>query len=655
MRNLVFFYAAIIALSIVPHLQADDTPAVKVALPDGTVGTLAFSSRPTLAMCGDAVSDGNRTSWQCSDYKLDIAVNSVQGGYILAFQVSRSDGTAFELNTYSIRVAAPYSQDDAIWSYNRHAVHDILETDLESPVTYNTTPNFGIPFVALVNGSGVNQLSVGLVSQTHGVSIEGSLSQDASEYTFSIKQLDANQTSMYGDAFYISTAQSSWYNQAKTYSSAVDDMNGYTPLNIPPSAYNSTFDSWYWTFDIINQDLVWQLAQASHALGFKSYLFDSGWDTAAGELTRGLNGSTGDYYPPPSEFPDFQGLLDSIRNQLGMKVMLWMQQYALGRDSIYYPQLADSLSSILDDNGDLQQTEALCPRVANTGRHMQDLLGRIMNDYHPDALWFDWQDYIPSNCSATHNHDFASFGEGYNGTQQIILDTVRQHNPDTFMEIRWPFANLNNKQFVQLWQPDDSPGDSEEMRLGAMNMRPFSSGIVMGTDEMYWDPAISDEEAARFMSTVVFTGVPYFGPNLPALSQSQNEMLSAWLKFYEGHRKDLVSGEFSPYGNPNHPDQIIEGAKETFIYYGNRYPSVSLTKPDNRIYVVNASQSPTIDLMLSGLEEGVYTALISDLHLNNFEVKRFSAFENNIRLSVDLPVGGVLALSRVRVKSGLIM
>ena len=168
------------------------------------------------------------------------------------------------------------------------------------------------------------------------------------------------------------------------------------------------------------------------------------------------------------------------------------------------------------------------------------------------------------------------------------------------MEMRYPFANLNNKPYVQLWQPSDSPNDFEAMRLQAMNMRPFSSGVLMGTDEMYWDPTLSDTEAARFMSTVVFTGVPYFGSNFLATSPSPKKMLSAWLTFYGRHQEDLIDGQFEPYGNPNHPDQIIEGSTETFIYYGNAYDSVLLTKPNGFIYIVNASQSQSINLNITG-------------------------------------------------------
>jgi hypothetical protein len=163
---------------------------------------------------------------------------------------------------------------------------------------------------------------------------------------------------------------------------------------------------------------------------------------------------------------------------------------------------------------------------------------------------------------------------------------------------------------------------------------------------MYWDPGLPDEEQARFMSTVVFTGVPYFGPNLIAASQSQNEMLRAWLRFYEIHQSDLVQGDFEPYGDPNHPDQVIEGPKETFIYYGNGYDSIRLMKPNEKIYIVNASQSQNIGLNLTGLRPGTYDAVVSDLHLRDKRTTQFPVLADSTRLSIDVPTGCLLSLTR---------
>jgi hypothetical protein len=341
------------------------------------------------------------------------------------------------------------------------------------------------------------------------------------------------------------------------------------------------------------------------------------------------------------------GLLDGIR-ELGMRVMLWMQQYALGKESFYYPQLSGSLSYVVDQTGHPVETPTLCPQAWSTRRHLMSLFGRVLSDYRPDAFWFDWQEDIPAVCHAAHFHDSETFGEAYNATQRSTTELILQSNPEVFIEMRWPYANLNNKPYTHLWQPIDSPDDFEVMRLRAMVMRPFSAGVVMGTDEMYWAPSVPDSEAARFMAAVIFSGVPYFGPNLLAEPKSRSEMLKAWLRFYENNREDLVRGNFAPYGNRDHPDQIIESARAAFVYYGNRYSgTLRLSQASEKVYVANASRAAGIDLRLAGLKSGNYRVEISDLYLKTAKGPLTVYLDENVRLQFDVPVGGLLILTRI--------
>jgi alpha-galactosidase len=522
-----------------------------------------------------------------------------------------------------------------------------MTTSLEVPVEISTAPNSGIPFAVLVDGRGVNKLALGLMRPDRLLTLRGEPADATHSYNLSIETRETIATRRYEDTFYVSRAPQGWFHEAQAYTRAVDNSRGYTPLRIPESAYDPTYDSWYFTGDAINQDLVWELAVLSHELGFKSYLLDAGWDTTPGDYSLWIEGSTGNYRPDTDYFPDFSGLLRRIRTQLGMKVMLWMQQYALGRRSIHYPDLKDALTYVLDPaTAELDETMALCPRVSATRQHMVTLFQRILEDYQPDALWFDWQDYVPVECSAWHLHDNRSFGEGYNATQKTILRNLLERDPELFVEIRWPFANLNNKPYAHLWQPIDSPQDFHFMRLQAMNMRAFSSGVAIGTDEMYWRPELSDAEAARFMATVVFTGVPYFGPDLRQEPPSRREMLKAWLNFYLSNKSSLIGGTFEPYGDFNQPDQKIESPEATFIYCGRPYDGVvRLNTHSPRIYIVNASPSPGIDLRLSGLTPGPYSVEISDIHLNPMKTS-VVFLRRDYRLQFDVQVGCLLTLTR---------
>jgi hypothetical protein len=648
--HLTFLAIFTIAFALTPRFKASPAEGfpLSLQLPDGTRGRVNLSAEPEVNECRLSSSYEGKELWTCSEYSIELSSGRASGENLVTIALERKDRTPFSLYHAELRLSIPHAAGDGLWSYNRIPFPGILDTSLEVPVETSTSPNNGIPLAVLADRRGMNKLALGLLRQDRVLTLRGELTEAEHSYSLSIETKEVVTTRRYEDTFYVSRTPQSWFHEAQAYTRAVDHARGYTPLPIPESAYDPTYDSWYFTGDAINQDLVWELAALSQGIGFKSYLLDAGWDTTPGDYSLWLEGSTGNYKPDTDYFPDFSGLLRQIRTQLGMKVMLWMQQYALGRRSIHYPDLKDALTYVLDPaTGDLGETMALCPRVSATRQHMVTLFQRILDDYQPDALWFDWQDYVPVECSAWHVHDNRSFGEGYNATQQTILQNLKERDPELFVENRWPFANLNNKPYAHLWQPIDSPGNFQCMRLQAMNMRAFSSGVAIGTDEMYWRPELSDAEAARFMATVVFTGVPYFGPDLRQESASRRKMLKAWLNFYLNNKSNLIGGTFEPYGDVNQPDQKIESPEATYIYYSNPHESsVSLGTPSPRIVIVNASPLPGIDLRLSGLTPGVYRAEISDVYLNRQKTS-VVFLRSDFHLDLEVPVGCLLTLTRL--------
>ena len=646
---------ALVALFAAPPARSHgpDPFAVTVQLPDGAAVDLTFETDPALVDCRPVPGNDRRFAWVCSNGSLEVSIRAEAKVSLIDFVLQSRGSEPLTLLRYGARVLRKYTDGDGIWSYNHLPWRGMRDTTpIAQPFEADTSPNRGIPFAVIVDSEGTNRFALGLVHQDRLAELRGTLDPAASAYALSLTQVEAATAVRHANTFYCSAAPESWYSVAQDYTREVDRARSYVPLPIPASAYNPTYDPWYWVLDNLNEGLVWDLATRSRALGFKTYMFDAGWDVPPGQYELFLGGSTGDYDPPAETFPDFRGLLDRIRGQLDMKVMLWMQQYTLGRRSRYYPGLSDSLSYAADaETGEMAETPALCPRVAATGRHFELLFERILGDYRPDALWFDWQENIPVRCGAAHPHDWASLGAGYNLDQDLIVRTVLARNPDTFIDMRWPFANLNNKPYTHLWQPYDTPNDFETMRLQAMAMRAFSAGVLMGTDETYWPPELTDTEAARFMATVVFTGIPYFGQNLLREPESRTPVMKAWLSFYERHRADLTGGAFRPYGDPNHPDQIIEGRNDAFIYYGHPAGrTLALTEKSDRIYVVNVSDSGTVDLALSGLVPGDYAVSVSDLLLQTTSGSS-AHLERDGRLQYHVPVGCLLTLTRAHKKA----
>src|SRR3989442_15641891 len=167
--------------------------------------------------------------------------------------------------------------------------------------------------------------------------------------------------------------------------------------------------------------------------------------------------------------------------------------------------------------------------------------------------------------------------------------------------MRYPVANLNNKPYGNLWQSIDSPEDFDGMRLCNLMMRPFSQGVVMGTDEMYWSPAADDTTVAKFVITTIFSGVPAMGANFQQAPQSHSDIVKTWLSFYKENQSDLTQGTFRPIGDFVFPDQKIESQDKVFIYlrYG-KPPVVDIDGAPATIYLANCTDADMISIRLRG-------------------------------------------------------
>jgi hypothetical protein len=219
--------------------------------------------------------------------------------------------------------------------------------------------------------------------------------------------------------------------------------------------------------------------------------------------------------------------------------------------------------------------------------------------YRPNAYWIDFIDGLTSNCVAPHAHASDTFGEGLNRSLEAMKRAIRFNNPEVAVHFRAPYANLNTKPYANIWQSEDSPGDFDRMRLNSLRMRPFSKGVVVASDQMYW-PATTDEATvSRFIATSVMTGVPAMGPNLAESSPGTLQMIKAWLSFYRRYRSDLLDGSFSVFGDLQVPNHKIEATTRTFAYLRN-LDFQRLTANTKNIVLVNATDGSNVSARIQG-------------------------------------------------------
>jgi hypothetical protein len=266
--------------------------------------------------------------------------------------------------------------------------------------------------------------------------------------------------------------------------------------------------------------------------------------------------------------------------------------------------------------------------------------------YHPDAYWLDFIDGMSNHCVAPHSHDFDSFGNGFREALNTIRTTLLDLEENPVVQFRAQYANLNTKPFANVWQPFDAPNDFDRMRLDSLRLRPFSKGVVMASDQLYWPADADDATVAVFSMTSVLSGVPSIGVNLGESPPSSLTIVKNWMDFYRKYKDDLTTGTFRPFGSFHVPDHKIESANRVFAYIRSEGPAVFSAGRRKQIFLFNASDQPRVRAQVGLPFGGAYEARVFDRYMQPEGSAMALSTSRNV-LAVDAVVerGGFMVLT----------
>jgi hypothetical protein len=592
-----------------------------------------------------------------------ISESATAKGSILQLRISRKDGEPFELRGFALRVRTSTKQLGGIWFPSApSSSNSVMAGDGLTSLRGISDANEGIPYIAAATTDGRNIVAIGLANQGLAVDIESD-PLDGDSIELRLHARSKRTSTVFEESFYISNdASLDWFDAAADYTAWADQMNGYHPLPIGTRAYEPLYDVWYYKGDNVDEATYLSAAQLAQEAGFGSFLADSGWDAPPGEYSRWLNGRTGDYDPPRDRFRDLKETFDQIRSVHKLNVQLWLQPFAVGRESQRYAATRD-LHIHVPINGtipgwggfgiepfylpwdkDTWENVNLCPRLAATRAYLQELIYEMADKYKPDGYWMDFIDGMPSFCVAPHSHDVQTFGEGLRLALEGIRSAIEATTPGAAVQFRANYANLHNKEFANVWQAEDSPGDFDRMRLKTLRMRPFSQGVVFASDQLYWKPDLDDVQVSLFAMTAVMSGVPAFGPDLTRMTESQREIIQSWMRFYRWFQMDLNRGRFHPFGRFPVPNHKIESPSRTFVYLRN-LDFDNVEAQAETIYLLNATDSESIRADVRIPESNVVYSLMT--------TNRFLKVDS-VPITI-VPDQGVLHVDVAVEKGGLVM
>lgn len=559
-----------------------------------------------------------------------------KGGILkLSFSLKRADGRRFTVTSYGMAV------DEA-------AIPALKKQEFYPKGTTRTSGNRNPPVICLNNDDGNSELILGFANQIEPAEIRHEDMWMKMARPFGWEHITTKELK---DGIYVDVSKQYWFGALRGYARNADQYRHFKPRPIPAQAYEPVWCSWYTLVAGVNQQNIWENAKIAKSLGFGTILIDAGWDTP-GMGVMEADSVYGDRVAYRGKFPDMAGLVDRVHKELGMAVELWASPWSIGFKSRANKEIND-YRIYLGGN----PIFFLCPRCEESGDFLARNISDAFKTYNLDGMWMDFVDSIPMvACKGAHKHDYDTHGGGYTANMTKIMDAIRQANPNALIEFRLNHSNINNKQFANILETNDTPLNFQSNRDMLVYVRTFVDGCVPKTDPTMWlrsrdegktTPSI--DLVGRFMATMVSVGVPSVSQDFTKIPESNKQVVKAYLDFYHAHKMDMMKGDFWPVGSgPEYPNYVVQGQKATYLYSATPVmPKVVLRKAPDAVFIFNACDKPGIRFDISGLKPGDYEWVSKDPLLQQIGKGSIKIEANGFVWDAPAPVGGMVELRAI--------
>ncbi len=569
---------------------------------------------------------------------------------VLNFDLKKKNGAAFQLQSFKVSVTVPIL--DIHHVYVMPLMDFIGQSERVSfmwGVEEKVSTNHGAPLIMGYNRRGENRFFMGFMDQKRDTII--SQKSDHVDTIYSLKRLFDNgkiTTKRYIDSLYISTKDMQWHKLIKDFVNFHDQTIHFQSASVPDICLEPTWCSWYALRHDINHDNIIENARVAKELGIGTIIMDYPWHDGFCEHKGILGASCGDWVPDKKRFPNLKKTMNTIQD-IGLAAILWVAPFLVGPNSYSYRQF-QKLLRIPRSKVNNTHFIGLCPLIREVHDHVAGIVRRLMKDYAPDGLKIDFLDaplVDMAVCKAKHKHDYETIGHAMEECLQKMYKAIMDVNPGAWIEFRQNYANINNRAYANCFRSQDAPRDPDQIRRLCTLLRLHSAPIPVHADYGNWHPEEKVEDIAKFLGSLLMSGVPTFSVDLTKLSKEQYLLIKNWLKFYHQHKKELVFGDFVPLTTEaQYPiNRIINTRKAFFGIFSDISPSVLQldSKKVREIYIINGTNQDNVNVTITGTD-GRWGLTVFNKFLEPVKAGKIKA--NNAKLVIDQEVeqGGLMGL-----------
>lgn len=321
--------------------------------------------------------------------------------------------------------------------------------------------------------------------------------------------------------------------------------NGFKPAYVPEAAFDPLYSTWYafWQ-DLTDKRLEKEFAPAAE-LGMKTFILDDGWQI---EKPLGVYGTTGDWLPAPSRFPDMKGHIAKA-HKAGLKYLVWAALPKVGHASEAYKRFKGKF--LLDEPVE-SCSAMLDPRFPEVREYLAATFAARLRDWDLDGLKLDFIDNMsypavdPAIAENFAGRDIKSIPHAVDVLMKEVLRRISEVKKDALVEFRQQYIGPAMLQYGNIFRSQDCPNDLVANRRQIADLRLTSMRQAVHADMLVWNRDDTPENAGRMILSAIFAAVQY-SMQLDGLKKSHRDVIRHWIAFANEHREALLKGEFRPH------------------------------------------------------------------------------------------------------------
>jgi alpha-galactosidase len=321
--------------------------------------------------------------------------------------------------------------------------------------------------------------------------------------------------------------------------------NGFKPAYVPEAAFDPLYSTWYafWQ-DVTDKRLEKEFAPAAE-LGMKTFILDDGWQI---EKPLGVYGTTGDWLPAPSRFPDMKGHVAKA-HKAGLKYLVWAALPKVGHASEAYKRFKGKF--LLDEPVE-SCSAMLDPRFPEVREYLAATFAARLRDWDLDGLKLDFIDNMsypavdPAIAENFAGRDIKSIPHAVDVLMKEVLRRISEVKKDALVEFRQHYIGPAMLQYGNIFRSLDCPNDLVANRRQIADLRLTSMRQAVHADMLVWNRDDTPENAGRMILSAIFAAVQY-SMQLDGLKKSHRDVIRHWIAFANEHREALLKGEFRPH------------------------------------------------------------------------------------------------------------